>query len=109
MNTLTKKEIFKASHVIARECKASIGNYSVALKMAMSVIYKGVKAGYSVGAIVTGTILKWAGATTAAIGERTTMKAISLELAKRYIKENGANAGKVWEEKGMFYFYVYNK
>jgi len=99
---------FKAAHAIARNTLKSVGDYKIAFSLALKLVYKAVKSGYKLEAIISGTIKSWAGAmVTSGSLEKSQYVSSSIEKAQRFIKENKVNAGKIWESKGQFYFYVY--
>ena len=98
----------KAAHVIARNTINAVGDYRIALSLALKLVYKALKAGYKIEAVIKGTIKSWAGAEAVSISSsKSEYKSASIEKAQRFIKENNLSAGKIWESKGEFHFYTY--
>ena len=99
---------FKAAHIIAKNTINAVGDYRVAFSLALKLVYKALKVGYEIKAVITGTIKSWSGAIiSSSTSKRSEFVAKSRANAERYIKENKANAGKIWEQNGEFRFYVY--
>lgn len=97
---MNKSKLFKAAHGLAKAAKLVVGNYQIALSLALKALYKtGGNFGKSL-SMVCGVGL------VGPKGDKKLFTATNKKSAELFIQSNSLNAGKIWED-GQFYFYVY--
>ena len=97
---MNKSELFKKAHGLAKAAKSVVGDYQIALSLALKSLY-------SNGGNFAKSLMDVCG--VGLIGPKGGKKlftAFNQKSAELFIAANNLNAGKIWND-GQFYFYVY--
>jgi hypothetical protein len=97
---MTKSELFKKAHGLARASKAVVGDYRIAFGLAIKALIK--HAGNFGKAMVETCGVAMIGPK----GDKKLFTAWNKESAEKFIESNNIKAGKIWQDR-QYYFYVY--
>ncbi|HHY0345195.1 TPA: hypothetical protein ACVU1H_000173 [Vibrio cholerae] len=97
---MNKSAMFKAAHGLAKSAKVVVGDYKIALSLALKALYK------TGGSFAKSLAMVCGVAMVAPKGDKKLFTAWNRESAELFIESNNIKAGKIWQD-GQFYFYVY--
>ena len=96
---MNKSNLFKMAHGLAKAAKSVVGDYRIALSIALKSLHKTGSFAKSL-MDVTGVGL------IGPKGDKKLFVAKNEKSAELFIESNGIKAGKIWND-GLFYFYAY--